>query len=95
MLMLFTVKAEEKSYTSKTSFLDKEKIEHHDEYAGKKISMGLYRSAEGTIINADINSAYNIIKKAILKSFENGIEGVGLHPGSLSIGEMITSKEVC
>ena len=36
------------------------------------------------IINADVNGAYNIIKKAIPKAFINveadRIEGVGLHP---------------
>ncbi|WP_337860901.1 hypothetical protein [Ferroplasma sp.] len=46
------------------------------------------------IINADANAAYNVIRKAIPKSFQDGIGGVGLHPGSLSIKEMITSKGV-
>jgi putative transposase len=45
-------------------------------YAGKRISRGLFGSADGTIINADVNAAYNIIRKAIPKSFEDGIEGV-------------------
>jgi putative transposase len=36
-----------------------------------------------------------MIRKAIPKSFEDGIEGDGLHPRSLSIRQMITSKEVC
>jgi putative transposase len=46
-------------------------------------------------MNADSNAAYNMIRKAIPKSFEDGIEGVGLHPRSLSIRQMITSRGVC
>ncbi len=55
----------------------------------------MFRSAQGTIINADVNAAYNIIRKAIPESFEDGIEGVGLHPQSLSIAKMITFKGEC
>jgi len=40
---------------------------------------GLFKSARGTI-NADVNAAYNIIRKAIPEAFADGIEGVGLHP---------------
>ena len=35
------------------------------------------------------------MKKAIPEAFVNGIEGIGLYPGSLSIKEMITSKGGC
>jgi len=70
----------EEDYTSKCSFLDKEPIEHRDEHAGRRIR-GLFKTERGTIINADVNAAYNIIRKAIPKAFEaDGIEGVGLHP---------------
>ena len=45
---------------------------------------GLFRSAKGIIINAHVNAAYNIIRKAFPKAFTkvkvDGIEGVGLHP---------------
>jgi len=70
----------EEDHTSKCSFLDNEPVEHRDEYAGRRMR-GLFKSARGTIINADVNAAYNIIRKAIPKAFEaDGIEGVGLHP---------------
>ena len=63
------------------SFLDNELIEHHDKYAGKRISRGLFKSKEGTIINTDVNSAYNILKKAFLNAVEaDRIEDVRLHP---------------
>jgi len=68
----------EEDHTSKCSFLDDEQIEHRD-YIGKR-EKGLFRSAMGIIINADVNAAYNIIRKAIPEAFADGIEGVGLHP---------------
>ena len=90
------VVVQEESHTSKCSFLDSESIEHHDEYEGKRIKRGLFRSSEGTIINADVNGAYNIGRKAFPNLFRSeGIEASGLKPRSLSIGQMITSKGVC
>ncbi len=59
---------------------------------GKRINRGLFRSGNGTLIHADLNGSYNIIRKAIPEAFTNWIEGVGLHPRSLSIRQMITSK---
>ncbi|WP_337860366.1 hypothetical protein [Ferroplasma sp.] len=70
-------------------------IEYHDNYTGKRISRGLFKTSKGIIINANANAAYNMIRKAITESFQDMIEGVGLHPGSLSIKTMITSKGVC
>ena len=55
----------EESHTSKCSFLDKEKIEHHDEYMGKRIKRGLFKSKDGKLINADINGAANIMRKVV------------------------------
>ena len=57
-----------------------ESIEHHDKYVGKRIKRGLFKSAKGIIINADVNGALNIIRKAIPKAFADGIEGIGLYP---------------
>jgi len=75
---------QEESHTSKCSFLDSESVEHHDQYLGKRFKRGLFRSVKGIVINADVNGAYNIIKKAIPKAFAkveaDRIEGVGLHP---------------
>nr|DAJ74176.1 MAG TPA: endonuclease [Caudoviricetes sp.] len=53
----------EESYTSKCSFLDNEMVEKHEEYLGKRIKRGLFRSSTGSLINADVNGAYNIMKK--------------------------------
>ncbi len=75
------VRLQDEPYMSKCSFLDREPIEKRNVYAGKRISRGLFRSANGTIINADVNASYNIMRKAVPNSIvEDGIEGVRLHP---------------
>jgi len=50
-------------YTSKCSFIDEEEIRKHPKYAGKRINRNFFKSKKGLIINADINGAYNILKK--------------------------------
>jgi putative transposase len=70
----------EESYTSKCSFLDNEEIKKHDEYQGKRIKRGLFKSSDGKLINADVNGSYNIIRKVFPNAFANGIEGVAVHP---------------
>ncbi|EQB73950.1 MAG: IS605 family transposase OrfB, partial [Ferroplasma sp. Type II] len=65
---------------------------------GKRIKRGLFKSAKGILINADINGSYNIIKKAFPNAFADGIEGIRVAPESLSIFELLkmtTFKEVC
>jgi len=74
------------SYTSKCSFLDNEPIEKRVHNKGKRISRGLFRSSNGTIINADVNAGYNIMKKALPNAISaDGIEDVGFHPCFISI----------
>lgn len=70
----------EESYTSKCSFLDNETIRKHNEYKGKRIKRGLFRSANGTKWNADCNGAANILKKEVPNAFVNGIEGILVSP---------------
>ena len=57
----------EESYTSKCSFLDDEEICKHEEYVGKRVKRGLFRTANGKYINADVNGSLNILKKVIGK----------------------------
>lgn len=64
-LLGITVHITEESYTSKCSFLDNEEICKHDDYKGKRIKRGLYKSSDGRLINADVNGALNILKKVI------------------------------
>lgn len=85
------VKFNEESYTSRCSFLDCEPIERRDAYAGRRIRRGLFRSAKGIIINADVNAGLNIVRKAIPNAFKaDGIEGVEPHPESLTFKGIVT-----
>jgi putative transposase len=74
------IKTHEESYTSKCSFLDNEVIGKHENYLGKRVKRGLFKSSNGNLINSDVNGSYNIIKKAFPNAFANGIEGVAVHP---------------
>ena len=61
--------------------MDNESIEKHEKYVGKRIKRGLFRTSNGTIINADVNAGYNIMKKAFPNSIKvDGIEAFGLMP---------------
>ena len=80
-LIGINVKIITEEYTSKCSFLDNELIKKHNKYKGKRISRGLFKSSNGTIINADVNAGYNIMKKAFRKAINaDGIKGAQLHP---------------
>lgn len=73
----------EESYTSKCSALDKETIQKHDTYLGKRVKRGLFKTKEGRLLNADINGAINIMRKVIPEEnlvFYKGIERCGVHP---------------
>lgn len=75
-----TVILTEESYTSGTSFLDNE-LPVKDNYNNKRRKYrGLFVSNSGKSINADLNGAYQIIRKVFPKVMADGIEGVGLHP---------------
>ena len=50
-------------YTSKCSFVDDEEIAKHTTYAGRRMNRELFKTKKGIIINADVNGAYNILKK--------------------------------
>lgn len=63
---------QEESYTSKASFLDEDDIPTYIKgnntkysFSGNRIKRGLYKTKDGIILNADVNGALNIIRKAI------------------------------
>jgi len=57
---------QEESYTSKCSFLDNERVEKHDQYLGKRIRRGLFKTSKGTLCNADVNGAANTMEKHVV-----------------------------
>lgn len=71
---------QEEAYTSKTSFLDLEKVRKHLKYKGRRVKRGLYVSRKYGNIHADVNGSYNTLRKAIPNAFGKGIEGVLVHP---------------
>jgi len=73
-------------YTSKCSFLDDEDIKFHNKYKGRRTKRGLFRASDGRLINADVNGAYNILKKAFPKAVSaDGIQGAQLHPVRINL----------
>lgn len=83
------------SYTSQTSFLDKEEpIRENGNKARqrkglspikRRLKRGLYKANTGQLINADVNGALQIIKKVVPNAFADGIEGIGLCPVKWSL----------
>lgn len=82
----------EESYTSKASFLDNDSLPTFGEKtegwkeSGKRVTRGLYRSADGTKINADCNGAANIIRKVAVK--------LGLNLSRISSGVLISPLKI-
>jgi putative transposase len=90
------VEVREESYTSKASFLDLDPIPDYkpndeEEYifSGKRIGRRtrLYRTKDGRIICADVNGAYNILRKSRPDAFSKakGVAGYVVHPLRLAV----------
>ena len=75
----------EEAYTSGTSFLDKEQPVKENYNKERRVYRGLFVANNGKTINADVNGAYQIMKKVVPDVFDEGIEGVGSHPIRLEI----------
>ena len=65
----------EESYTSQCSFLDRESVEHHETYLGRRVSRGLFKTSQDKCINADVNGSLNIGRKYLT--------GVGVYSDAL------------
>lgn len=78
----------EESYTSKASFLDLDPMPVCDpahvekpRFSGRRVKRGLYRASGKRYLNADINGAYNIIRKGKPDAFTaKGVAGLVVHP---------------
>lgn len=79
----------EESYTSKCSFLDNEPLQYSDSYLGRRVHRGLFKSNKGKLINADVNGAFNIIRKVIptfnVHSLNYGIQDIAVYPTLIKV----------
>ena len=66
-LLGIKVEYQEEAYTSKADALSDEPIESAETRSGKRLFRGLFQSARGVLINADINGALNIARKYLGK----------------------------
>ncbi len=76
------VQIAEESYTSKCSFLDFEPIKKHEQYLGKRVKRGLFKSQSGKHYSADLNGSLNILRKVVGDSIfdRNSVERLVVSP---------------
>ena len=72
----------EESYTSGTSFIDNEEPVREYYNKSRRLHRGLFKSNDGILINADLNGAYQIIKKVVPIKWDRGC---ALHPFVVNI----------
>lgn len=73
-----SVELQEEAYTSKCSFYDAEEVCKHLKYKGLRVERGLYKTMSGRYVNADVNGAYNILRKYVEVSGDGLWDGVYL-----------------
>ena len=76
----------EESYTSGTSFLDNEMPTKENYDKSRRKHRGIFKSNGGTLINADVNGAFQILKKVFPDAYANGIEAVVFQPVKVNFG---------
>ena len=67
----------EESYTSKIDHLAKEELKKQENYLGKRVKRGLFKSSTGRFINADVNGAIGIFRKVVPDLFNQWLDTVG------------------
>jgi putative transposase len=74
----------EESYTSQSSYLDRDELPKYGEkkprFKGKRIARGLYKTGKNQVLNADVNGSFNIMKKVIPDVLDQGIKGLPFNP---------------
>lgn len=70
----------EESYTSGTSFLDDELPTKENYNSDRRIKRGLFKSNDGKLINADVNAAYQIMKKVFRDAVKPADIGLVMNP---------------
>jgi len=72
----------EESYTSGTSFIDNEEPTKEYYNKSRRVHRGLFKSNNGILINADLNGAYQILRKVFPIKWDRGCV---LHPVVVNI----------
>ena len=90
----------EEAYTSKASALDNDVMPDahvtagpRPVFSGRRVRRGLYKAASG-LINADVNGALNILRKAAGEAFGLACRGVVFTPTSLTLGASPKRRDV-
>jgi IS605 OrfB family transposase len=87
----------EESYTSKASALDHDPLPSYGEaltkFSGRRIKRGLYKTATGKPINADINGSLNIARK-VIPDLMKGIEALPFVPVVLPLWKKY-KRDIC
>ena len=93
----------EESYTSKASFLDNDVIpvfstDEHEPYkfSGKRKYRGLYKSKDGILLNADVNGAFNILRKGLNVNAEAllpSVKGFVFNPTRVKVTNICKCKK--
>jgi putative transposase len=88
------VKLQEESYTSKASFLDHDPLPTYQAdraeqpvFTGTRIARSWYRASDGTVLHADINGSYNILRKSSSDPLQlgRGVAGAAVRPRRLAL----------
>src|SRR5215468_4125189 len=76
---------QEESYTSRASFLDQDPLPTYQAtqaeqpvFSGTRIARRWYRAKDGTILHADINGSYNILRKSSSDTRASGARSSGV-----------------
>jgi putative transposase len=89
-----TVVIQEESYTSKASFLDSGPLPTYQAnrtekpiFSGTRTARSWYRAHDGTIIHADMNGSFTILRKSNsdLLQLGRGVAGAAVRPGRLAV----------
>jgi putative transposase len=93
-LVGITVETHEESYTSQASFLDLDPIptyapkqQTRPVFSGKRIARSWYRAGDGRVIHADVNGAYNVLRKSSSDPLQvgRGVAGTAVCPRRLAV----------
>jgi putative transposase len=85
---------QEESYTSKASFLDNDPLPTYQAdrveqpvFSGTRMARSWYRAGDGTVLHADINGSYNILRKSSSDPLQmgRGVAGAAVRPRRLAV----------